>query len=69
MEIAVTRTYYFTTEEIRIIQAFCQIADFIAVSEGMDCNNQYYSAENLFHKKYKEYIDTGECSSTFRVSE
>ena len=69
MEIETTRTYYFTAEEMRIIYAFCQIADDIAISEGMDYDNQHYSAENLFNEKYKEYINTGKCSSTFRVSE
>ena len=69
MEIATTRAYYFTVEEMRIIYAFCQIADNIAISEGMDYDNQNYPAENLFNEKYKEYINTGKCSSTFRVSE
>ena len=69
MEIATTRTYYFTPEEMRIIYKFCQIADDIAISEGMDYDNQNYSAENLFHAKYKEYIETGKCSSSFRVSD
>ena len=64
-----TRTYYFTPEEMRIIYTFCQIADDIAISEGMDYDNQNYSAENLFLKKYKEYIYTGKCSSSFRVSD
>lgn len=69
MKIDTTRAYYFTAEEMRIIYAFCQIADDIAISEGMDYDNQHYSAENLFNEKYKEYINTGKCSSTFRVSE
>ena len=69
MEIATTRTYYFTAEEMRIIYAFCQLADDIAISEDTDYNNQNYSAENLFYEKYKEYIDTGKCSSSFRVSD
>ena len=69
MEIATTRTYYFTEEEMRIIYKFCQIADSIAISEHMDYDNQNYSAENLFHEKYKEYTDTGKCSSAFRVSD
>lgn len=69
MEIATTRTYYFTEEEMRIIYAFCQIAGSVAISEYMDYDNQNYSAENLFLKKYKEYIDTGKCSSSFRVSD
>ena len=54
---------------MRIIYAFCKIADDIAISEGMDYDNQNYSAENLFLKKYKEYTDTGKCSSSFRVSD
>ena len=69
MEIATTRTYYFTAEEMRIIYAFCQLADDIAISEDTDYNNQNYSAENLFYEKYKEYIDTGKCGSSFRVSD
>lgn len=69
MKIDTTRAYYFTAEEMRIIYAFCQIADNIAISDGMDYDNQNYSAENLFNEKYKEYINTGKCSSTFRVSE
>ena len=69
MEIATTRTYYFTAEEMRIIYAFCKIADDIAISEGMDYDNQNYSAENLFYEKYKEYIKTGKCSSAFTVSD
>ena len=69
MKIDTTRTYYFTEEEMRIIYNFCQIADDIAISEGMDYDNQNYSAENLFYKKYKEYIETGKCSSSFRVSD
>ena len=64
MEIATTRTYYFTEEEMRIIYKFCQIADDVAIY-----NNQNYSAERFFCKKYKEYIETGKCSSTFSVSE
>ena len=69
MEIATNRTYYFTADEMRIIYKFCQIADSIAISEHMDYDNQNYSAENLFMKKYKEYIETGKCSSSFRVSD
>ena len=69
MEIDTTRTYYFTADEMRIIYKFCQIADNIAISEGMDYDNQNYSAKNLFNEKYKEYINTGKCSSSFRVSD
>ena len=69
MEIATTRTYYFTADEMRIIYAFCQIAGSIANSEHMDYDNDSYSPDNLFYKKYKEYIDTGKCSSSFRVSD
>ena len=69
MEIATTRTYYFTADEMRIIYAFCHITDDIAISEGMDYDNQNYSAENLFHAKYKEYIETGKYSSSFSVSD
>ena len=69
MDIATTRTYYFTADEMRIIYAFCQIADDVAIFEGMDCDNRNYSAENLFHEKYKEYIKTGKCSSSFSVSD
>ena len=64
-----TRTYYSTEDEMRIIYAFCKIADDIAISESMDYDNQNYSAENLFYEKYKEYINTGKCSSAFRVSD
>ena len=39
-----------------MIYTFCQIADDIAISEGMDYDNQNYSAENLFYEKFKEYI-------------
>lgn len=69
MKIDIARAYYFTADEMRIIYKFCQIADNIAISEGMDYDNQNYSAENLFMKKYKEYIETGKCSSSFRVSD
>lgn len=69
MEIATTRTYYFTEEEMRIIYAFCQIADSVAISEHMDYDNDSYSPDNLFYKKYAEFLDTGKCSSTFRVSQ
>lgn len=69
MKIDTTRAYYFTAEEKRIIYAFCQIAANIAISEVMDYDNQNYSAENLFNEKYKEYINTGKCSSSFRVSD
>ena len=69
MEIETTRTYYFTEEEMLIIYAFCQIADDVAIFEGMDCDNQNYPAEKLFCEKYKEYIKTGKCSSSFRVSD
>lgn len=69
MKIDTTRVYYFTAEEMRIIYAFCKIAGDVAISEAMDYDNQNYSAENLFLKKYKEYINTGKCSSSFRVSD
>lgn len=69
MKIDIARAYYFTADEMRIIYKFCQIADSIAISEHMDYDNQNYSAENLFMKKYKEYIETGKCSSSFRVSD
>ena len=69
MKIDIARAYYFTADEMRIIYKFCQIADNIAISEGMDYDNQNYSAENLFNEKYKEYINTGKCSSSFRVSD
>lgn len=69
MEIATTRTYYFTEEEMRIIYAFCQIANSIGISERMDYDNDSYSPDNLFYKKYAEFLDTGKCSSSFRVSD
>ena len=68
MEIETTRTYYFTEEEMRIIYDFCQIADDIAISEGKDYNNQHYFADNLFNEKYEEFVNNGECNSTFSVS-
>ena len=68
MKIDTTRAYYFTAEEMRIIYAFCQIVDSVAISEHMDYDNQHYSAENLFNEKYKEFINNGECNPTFSVS-
>ena len=68
MEIETTRTYYFTEEEMRIIYAFCQIADDIATSESMDYDNQNCSAETFFNTKFEEYINNDECNSTFSVS-
>ena len=69
MEIETTRTYYFTEEEMRIIYNFCQIIDNIAISEYMDYNNHSFSPDNLFSRKYAEFLETGKCSSTFRVSQ
>lgn len=69
MEIETTRTYYFTEEEMRIIYAFCKIADDIAISEYIDYNNHSYSPNNLFSKKYDEFLETGKCSSAFRVNQ
>ena len=69
MEIETTRTYYFTEEEMRIIYNFCQIVDNIAISEYMDYGNHSYSPDKLFSKKYDEFLETGKCSSSFRVSD
>ena len=69
MEIETTRTYYFNEEEMRIIYAFCKIADSVAISEYMNYDNHSYSPDNLFSKKYDEFLKTGKCSSSFRVSD
>ena len=68
MEIATTRTYYFTPEEMRIIYTFCQIADFISATERNDNDNEHYSFETFFNTKYEEFINNGECNPTFSVS-
>ena len=68
MDIATNRTYYFTAEEMRIVYAFCQIADNIAISEHTDYGNEGYFVEDVFLQKYREFLDTGKCSSSFRVS-
>lgn len=68
MEITNTRTYRFTTAELQAIKVFCQLADSIAISENMDYHNNDYYAEDFFHKQYQEYVNNGECSPAFVVS-
>lgn len=69
MNIDTTRTYYFTSEELRTIYAFCQLADNIAISENMDYNNMDFSAEDFFVKKHEEYVNIGKISSFFKISD
>ena len=69
MEITNTRTYHFTAAELHAIKVFCQLADSIAISENMDYHNNDYYAEDFFHKKYQEYVNNGECSPAFVVSD
>lgn len=68
MDTIKTRAYYFTTAELHAIKVFCQLADSIAISENIDYDNNNYFAEDLFHRKYQEYVDSGECSPSFVVS-
>ena len=68
MEITNTRTYRFTAEELHAINTCCRIAEFISASERIDNDNGHYSFETFFNTKYEEYINTGECNSTFIVS-
>ena len=69
MEITNTRTYRFTTAELQAIEVFCQIADSIVISENIDYHNNNYYSEDFFHKKYQEYVNNGECSPAFVVSD
>lgn len=68
MNITTTRVYNFTAAELHAIKIFCQLADSIAISENIDYNNKDYYAEDFFHKKYQEYVNNGECSPAFVVS-
>ena len=68
MEITNTRTYRFTTAELQAINTCCKIAEFISATEKRDNDNEHYSFETFFNTKYEEYINNGECSSTFTVS-
>lgn len=68
MDTTTTRAYHFTAAELHAIKVFCQLADSIAISENMDYDNKDYYVQDFFHKKYEEYVMTGECNSTFIVS-
>lgn len=68
MDTIKTRAYHFTAAELHAIKVFCQLADSIAISENMDYDNNNYCAEDFFHKKYQEYVNNGECSPAFVVS-
>ena len=68
MEITNTRTYRFTTAELNAINTCCRIAEFISDSERIDNDNGHYSFETFFNTKYEEYINNGQCNSTFSVS-
>lgn len=68
MDITTNRTYYFTAAEMHAIFTVCQIADNIANSEHTDYGNEGYFVEDFFLQKYREYVNTGKCGSTFKVS-
>ena len=68
MEITKTRTYHFTAAELHAINTFCKIADSICITEQTDNYNDNYSSETFFNTKYEEYINNGECNSTFQVN-
>lgn len=68
MEITKTRTYRFTTAELNAINTCCRIADSISISERTNNDNEHYSFETFFNTKYEEYINNGECNSTFQVN-
>lgn len=68
MDITTNRTYYFTAAEMHAIFTVCQIANSIVISEQTDNGNEAYFAEDFFLQKYREYVNTGKCSSTFKVS-
>ena len=53
---------------MRIIYAFCKIADSICITEQTDNDNEHYSPEAFFNTKYEEYINNGQCESTFQVN-
>ena len=68
MEITNTRTYRFTAAELHAINTCCKIAEFISATEKRDNDNEHYSFETFFNTKYEEYINNGQCNSTFTVS-
>lgn len=68
MEITKTRTYRFTSAELNVINTFCKIADSIYITEQTDNYNDNYSSETFFNTKFEEYINNGECNSTFQVN-
>lgn len=68
MEITKTRTYLFTAAELCAINTCCRIADNINISEQTDNDNENYSFETFFNAKYEEYINNGQCESTFQVN-
>ena len=68
MEITKTRTYYFTAAELHAINTCCRIAEFISATERIDYDNEHYSFETFFNTKYEEFINNGQCNSTFSVS-
>ena len=68
MEITKTRTYRFTAAELNAINTFCKIADSICITEQTDNYNDNYSSETFFNTKYEEYINNGQCESTFQVN-
>lgn len=68
MEITKTRTYRFTTAELNAINTFCKIADSIYITEQTDNYNDNYSSETFFNTKFEEYINNGQCESTFQVN-
>ena len=68
MEITKTRTYRFTPAELNAINTFCQIADSIYITEQTDNYNDNYLYETFFNTKFEEYINNGQCNSTFQVN-
>lgn len=68
MEITKTRTYRFTPAELNAINTFCKIADSIYITEQTDNYNDNYLSETFFNTKFEEYINNGQCESTFQVN-
>lgn len=68
MEITKTRTYRFTTAELNAINTCCRIADSIYITEQTDNYNDNYLSETFFNTKFEEYINNGQCESTFQVN-
>ena len=68
MEITKTRTYRFTPAELNAIDTCCQIAENISITEKLVNNNLHYSFETFFNTKFEEYINNGQCESTFQVN-